>query len=83
MVIYKSYTIYLLIIYCIGKYLFCMELGVTQLKIGRIGNPLILDKKQLLTDHSIISQLPVFINTNSFSPIYKFMKKVIILELIM
>ena len=40
----------MLIIYCIGKFLFYMELGVTQLKTGRIGNPLILDKKQLLTD---------------------------------
>jgi len=79
MVIYKSYIIYLLIIYCIGKYLFYMELGVTQLKIGRRGNPLILDKKQLLTDQSITSQLPVFINTNSLSPKYKFMKKVIFL----
>jgi hypothetical protein len=79
MVIYKSYIIYLLMIYCIGKYLFYMELGVTQLKIGRRGNPLILDKKQLLTDQSITSQLPVFNNTNSLSPKYKFMKKVIIL----
>ena len=33
-----------------GKYLLYMELGVTQIKTGRIGNPLILDKKQLLTE---------------------------------